>query len=86
MLQQTQVMTVIPYFERWMESFPNLADVTTPLLEMDRNVSVIDAINLLRDRHERMALVIASARKEKSPVGIITIQDLIEEITGEFNI
>ena len=25
MLQQTQVITVIPYFERWMESFPNLA-------------------------------------------------------------
>ena len=25
MLQQTQVKTVIPYFERWMESFPNLA-------------------------------------------------------------
>ena len=25
MLQQTQVKTVIPYFERWMESFPDLA-------------------------------------------------------------
>jgi len=25
MLQQTQVKTVIPYFERWMGSFPNLA-------------------------------------------------------------
>ncbi|MDH3256988.1 MAG: A/G-specific adenine glycosylase, partial [Nitrospinota bacterium] len=24
MLQQTQVKTVIPYFERWMKSFPNL--------------------------------------------------------------
>ncbi|MDP9292729.1 MAG: A/G-specific adenine glycosylase, partial [Verrucomicrobiota bacterium] len=25
MLQQTQVATVIPYFERWMEKFPDVA-------------------------------------------------------------
>ena len=24
MLQQTQVATVIPYYERWMKSFPNI--------------------------------------------------------------
>jgi A/G-specific adenine glycosylase len=27
MLQQTQVSTVIPYFERWMESFPDIASL-----------------------------------------------------------
>ncbi len=27
MLQQTRVDTVIPYFERWMQQFPNLADL-----------------------------------------------------------
>ncbi len=27
MLQQTQVNTVIPYFERWMQQFPNLASL-----------------------------------------------------------
>jgi putative hemolysin len=68
------------------EPLPDLASDTTTLLEIDRNVSVIDAIKLLCGRHERMALVIASVRKEKSPMGIITLQDLIEEITGEFNI
>jgi putative hemolysin len=68
------------------ESLPNLANSTTSLLEIDRNVRVIDAINLLRDRHERIALIVASIRKETHPVGIITISDLIEEITGEFNI
>ena len=62
---------------------PDLANNTTALLEMDRNVSIIDAINLLRDRHERMALVVDSARKENRPVGIITISDLIEELIGE---
>ena len=68
------------------EPLPDLASDTIPLFEIDRNVSVIDAINLLGDRHERMALVVDSIRKEKRPVGIITISDLIEEITGEFNI
>lgn len=68
------------------EPLPDLAKDTAALLEIDRNVSIIDAINLLLDQHERMALVVASVRKEKHPVGIITIQDLIEEITGEFNI
>ena len=68
------------------EPLPNLANEVATLLEIDRNVSVIDAINLLRDRHERMALVVDAARKENRPVGIITIPDLIEEITGEFNI
>ncbi|MCO8124842.1 A/G-specific adenine glycosylase [Stieleria sp. TO1_6] len=29
MLQQTQVATVLPYFERWMESFPTIADLAT---------------------------------------------------------
>ncbi len=64
------------------EPLPDLANNTTALLEMDRNVSVIDAINLLRDRHEQMALVVDSARK-KRPVGIITISDLIEELIGK---
>ncbi|HET8817716.1 MAG TPA: A/G-specific adenine glycosylase [Pseudidiomarina sp.] len=27
MLQQTQVATVIPYFERWMQNFPTIADL-----------------------------------------------------------
>ena len=62
---------------------PSLENDTTALLEIDRNVSVIDAINLLRDRHERMALVVDSARKKNRPMGIITISDLIEELTGE---
>ena len=68
------------------EPLTDLTNEITTLLEIDRNVSIIDAINLLLDQHERMALVIASTQKEKRPVGIITITDLIEEITGEFNI
>ena len=63
------------------EPLTDLTNEITTLLEIDRNVSIIDAINLLLDQHERMALVVASTQKEKRPVGIITITDLIEEIT-----
>ena len=35
MLQQTQVSTVIPYFERWMQRFPDLHSLAaTPLDEV----------------------------------------------------
>jgi CBS domain containing-hemolysin-like protein len=66
-------------------SFENLHNKMTPLLNIDQKTSIIDAINLLSDKHERMALVVATFRSESRPLGIITIQDLIEEITGEFN-
>lgn len=33
MLQQTQVTTVIPYFERWMEAFPDIASLATAPLD-----------------------------------------------------
>lgn len=33
MLQQTQVTTVIPYFERWMKSFPDLAQLANSSLD-----------------------------------------------------
>ena len=33
MLQQTQVATVVPYFERWLERFPDLATLATAPLD-----------------------------------------------------
>jgi CBS domain containing-hemolysin-like protein len=81
---RSQILGCIHIYQTLGKSSPlsDLSKEITPLLEIDRNVSVIDAIKLLWGRHERMALV----RKDKHPVGIITLQDLIEEITGEFNI
>lgn len=66
--------------------FENLYDNVSALLEIDPDTSVIDAISLLTNKHERMALVVDSYKTERRPLGIITVQDLIEEITGEFSI
>ena len=56
------------------------------LQTMDKKTSVIEAINRMRNRRERIALVVETVRKETRPVGIITIADLVEEITGELNV
>jgi CBS domain containing-hemolysin-like protein len=61
------------------EDFETVQPYVIPLIEIERKTPVIEAINVLRNRHERIALVIESGR----PLGIITISDLIEELTGE---
>jgi CBS domain containing-hemolysin-like protein len=63
-----------------------IQDYITPLLTLDKKTSVIEAINRLRNHHERIALVIETVKKETRPLGIITISDLVEEITGELNL
>ena len=59
MLQQTQVMTVIPYFERWMESFPNLADLAkAPLDDVLAHWSGLGYYARARNLHKAAVLCI----------------------------
>jgi CBS domain containing-hemolysin-like protein len=67
-------------------NFRDVRDFIIPLMKLDKKSSVIDAINQLRNRPERIALVVESAKKEVRPAGLITISDLVEEITGELNL
>lgn len=66
-------------------SLDNLREVTAPLLEIQRGSSVLEAINLLRNNHAKIALVVEGFRRHKRGIGIITITDLVEELTGELN-
>jgi CBS domain containing-hemolysin-like protein len=68
------------------QDFRDIRAHLVPLPILDRKTTVIEAINVLRNRRERIALVVESARKQNCPLGIITISDLIEEITGELNV
>ncbi|KAI9459169.1 DNA glycosylase [Lactarius psammicola] len=57
MLQQTQVVTVIPYYNRWMESFPTIKDLAA---------SDIDAVNSMwkgLGYYSRAARLLAGAKK-----------------------
>lgn len=67
-------------------NFRDIRDFIIPLMKLDKKSSVIDAINQMRNRRERIAIVVESTRKEIHPVGMITISDLVEEITGELNL
>ncbi|MBL7214282.1 MAG: DUF21 domain-containing protein [Phycisphaerae bacterium] len=67
------------------DSLNNLNDVTVELTEINRNSSVLEAINLLRHQHAKIGLVVERSKASKKAVGIITIADLIEELTGELN-
>jgi CBS domain containing-hemolysin-like protein len=66
--------------------FQGVQEFVNPLPTLDKKTSVIEAINALRNRRERMALVVESVKKETRPLGIITVSDLVEEITGELNV
>lgn len=64
-------------------SFKDLREMTVDLVEIDRKLSVIEAIGKLRDQHAKIAIVVEQTRKYKKTVGIVTIADLVEELTGE---
>ncbi|KAI9432972.1 DNA glycosylase [Lactarius indigo] len=63
MLQQTQVVTVIPYYNRWMESFPTIKDLAA---------SDIDTVNSMwkgLGYYSRAARLLAAAKKVVEELG-----------------
>lgn len=67
------------------ETFSDLRHAMSELIEIDRKNSVLEAINRLRNHPAKIALVVEQTKHAKKPVGIVTISDLIEEMTGELN-
>ena len=63
--------------------FETLRGMAIDLIEINSGTSVVEAINLLRHQHAKIAIVIEKSKKYKKAVGIVTIADLIEELTGE---
>lgn len=68
------------------QEFESIQPFINPLPTLDKKTSVIEAINILRNQRERIALVVDHLKKEVHPLGIITVSDLVEEITGELNV
>ena len=64
-------------------SFKTLGAYIRPLPEIDHRKNVIEAIDVLRQQKTPMALVTAPNKTETLPVGIVTLTDLVEELTGE---
>jgi len=66
------------------ESFGCLDDFVTPIQRLDATTPIIDAIDIMRRDELRIVLVTRSRRGgQDTPVGIVTMKDLIEELLGE---
>jgi A/G-specific adenine glycosylase len=94
MLQQTQVSTVIPYFERWMQHFPDLSDLAAaPLDEVLEHWAGLGyyarARNLQRasqicvDRFEGQLPTSAAELCELPGIGLSTANAIVSLSTGQ---
>jgi CBS domain containing-hemolysin-like protein len=63
-----------------------LCDFVKPLASIDRSASVIEAISLLRNKREKMAIVTETSKDHSRPIGVITLTDLIEQLTREIKL
>ena len=81
----TDILGYISIFETLAEEqpFDTLRDHVVPLPQIDKNKSVIEAIDFIRNQKARIALVVESRKLKTYPVGLITLTDLIEEVIGE---
>jgi putative hemolysin len=66
------------------ESFDSLQDHLKPILAVDADTCVTDAIDLMQQKKLRMVLVTQTLPSKKpKPLGIVTMKDLAEELLGE---
>lgn len=67
--------------------FQTLRPFVRPIVRLRASASALEAISTLRISSQRIALVVADTPgkwlDQKKPLGILTLKDLIEEITGE---
>lgn len=76
MLQQTQVSTVIPYFERWMRRFPDFAALAeAPEQEVMRHWEGLGYYSRARNLH-RLAAVVSTTHGGALPVGLAELRAL----------
>ncbi len=65
-------------------AFSSLRQFVKPILKLDADTAVIDAINSLRDENQKIALVVRAGHTGRQrPIGIVTMKDLVEELFGE---
>lgn len=94
MLQQTQVNTVMPYFERWMERFPELAVLAAaPLDEVlehwaglgyyARARNLHRAAQLCLEQHDGVLPLTTEALCELPGIGLSTANAIISQSTGQ---
>jgi len=62
------------------EGEPGIKELIRPIPSISRSARIDEALVVLRDNHQPMGL---ATKPNKSAAGIVTLKDLLEEITGE---
>ena len=66
------------------QKFSNLHDLLKPIVKIDAETTVTDAINFMQAQNQKILLVIKGSRAgREKPLGIVTMKDLVEELLGE---
>ncbi len=66
------------------EQFTSLHNFIRPILKVNANTTVTDAINIIQKEKQKIVLVMKTGRAgQEKPVGIVTMKDLVEELLGE---
>jgi len=65
------------------DDFQNLRKFVRQIGRFAAPTSVIDAINRMLMQNHKIVLVIPDYTRRKRPFGIVTMKDLVEELTGE---
>lgn len=66
------------------EQFTNLHNFIKPILKLNANTTVTDAINIMQKENQKIVLVMKIGRVgQERPIGIVTMKDLAEELLGE---
>ena len=67
------------------DDFHNVRRFLRPITKINARTSVINAMNTMRKENQNIILVTSDHRRNPKPLGIITMKDLVEELTGELS-
>jgi putative hemolysin len=84
--QRTNILGFISIYKALSspEKFPGLHSFINPIRELHSDTTVIEAMKIMQRENRRIILVTRMGRMGRvSPVGIVTMKDLAEELLGE---
>ena len=67
------------------EEFSDLRKYINPIQKLSADTTVIDAINFMQKKNQKIVLVMRFSRGRERPLGIVTMKDLVEELIGELS-
>ncbi len=65
------------------QQFQDLAEFVKPIQRLSARQSVVDAMNEMLKQNEKIVLVVAEPGHRRRVAGLVTMKDLVEEVTGE---